>query len=68
MHFFEVLAVVKYRRMDGVEYALPTVAKPASRRWRASEAVSLAAMDVTLAGVSYLLSVLPREIEMVQVC
>lgn len=34
---------------------LPTEAKPSGRRWRAGEAARLAALDVVLAGVSYLL-------------
>jgi hypothetical protein len=57
INFFEVLAVVKHRRGEGLIYPYATDAKPTSRvrPWRINEAVMLASMDVALAGLGYLL-------------
>ena len=59
VRFYEVLAVVKGRRYGDLGRVTLTDTKPASRPWRANETMMLAVMDVVLAGVSYLLSVLP---------
>jgi solute carrier family 31 (copper transporter), member 1 len=53
---FEVLAVIKGRR--GGEYPYAVEVKATTRPWRVNEAVVLASMDVVLAGIGYLLSVL----------
>lgn len=52
-----MMDAIKYRRSGGIKYAVPVSVKASCRPWRASEAVTLAAMDVVIAGVSYLLSV-----------
>lgn len=51
------MAAAEQRRNGGLLYPYATEAKSTVRPWRASEAVMMGFMDVTIAGVSYLLSV-----------
>ena len=51
------MAAAEQRRNGGLLHPYATEAKSRVRPWRASEAVMMAFMDVTIAGVSYLLSV-----------
>ncbi|KAF2720487.1 hypothetical protein K431DRAFT_226488 [Polychaeton citri CBS 116435] len=55
LHFHDVLAAIRSRRLGDVGFVPVTTEKPFHRPWRANEAVMLATMDVILAGISYLL-------------
>ncbi|KAF9700234.1 hypothetical protein EKO04_001738 [Ascochyta lentis] len=55
VNLYAVLAVVKEQRYDGLVETHVTEGKQAVRPWRADEAVIVAALDVLVAGVSYLL-------------
>ncbi|KFZ03475.1 hypothetical protein V502_10918 [Pseudogymnoascus sp. VKM F-4520 (FW-2644)] len=55
VNFFEIMAAAEQRRNGGLLHPYATEAKSMARPWRASEAVMMAFMDVTIAGVSYLL-------------
>ncbi|KAE9364461.1 hypothetical protein N431DRAFT_496960 [Stipitochalara longipes BDJ] len=55
--FFEVLAVIKYRRSGELIYSYAADTKPMIRPWRVNEAVMLGSMDVVLAGIGYLLMI-----------
>lgn len=55
MNFFEIMAAAKTRRNGGLIEPYPVECKTRFRPWRVSEAISVAAIDVVLAGVSYLL-------------
>lgn len=67
INFLEVLAVIKYGRKEGVVYPFSDEGKMSPRPWRANEAVILAAMDVALAGSSYLLLVEGVELKLEQI-
>ncbi|CAG8952715.1 hypothetical protein HYFRA_00008959 [Hymenoscyphus fraxineus] len=54
LNFVEVLAIIKFGRKEGVIYPDD---HQRIRPWRANEAVTLASMDVVLAGTSYLLMI-----------
>lgn len=59
LNIIEILAGLERRDTGGGIYRSTDATKPVSRRrWRASEAVILASMDVVLAGFGYLLSVI----------
>ena len=51
------MAAAEQRRNGGLLHPYATETKSMARPWKASEAVTMAFMDVTIAGVSYLLSV-----------
>ncbi|KAI9702714.1 MAG: hypothetical protein M1820_006098 [Bogoriella megaspora] len=55
VNFFEIIAAAKQRRTAGLLQPYAPEVKGVPRPWRASEAVMLGAMDVAIAGVSYLL-------------
>ncbi|KAF2230845.1 hypothetical protein EV356DRAFT_508154 [Viridothelium virens] len=55
VNFFEIIAAAKKRRTAGLLQPYEIAAEGVPRPWRASEAVMLGAMDVVIAGVSYLL-------------
>jgi solute carrier family 31 (copper transporter), member 1 len=55
VRFHEIMSAVRQHYRAGMQYSPPSETKPRARPWRASEAITLAAMDVVLAGVSYLL-------------
>ncbi|KFY08807.1 hypothetical protein V492_05885 [Pseudogymnoascus sp. VKM F-4246] len=55
VNFFDIMAAAEQRRNGGLLHPYATEAKSAVRPWRAREAVMMGFMDVTIAGVSYLL-------------
>ncbi|UPX14733.1 uncharacterized protein EKO05_0005207 [Ascochyta rabiei] len=55
VNFFAIFAAARQGRYDGLIQSHATEGKPAVRPWRADEAVTVAALDVLVAGVSYLL-------------
>ena len=64
LNIIEILAGLERRDTGGGTYPSMDATKPVSRRrWRANEAVILASMDVVLAGVGYLLSVIEHVFE-----
>lgn len=57
VNFFDIMAAAEQRRNGGLLHPYATEGKLIARPWRAREAVMTGFMDVTIAGVSYLLSV-----------
>lgn len=55
VNFFAVLASARQRRYKGLIQTHSAENKSQVRPWRADEAVMVAALDVVVAGVSYLL-------------
>jgi solute carrier family 31 (copper transporter), member 1 len=55
VRFHHIMSALRQHHRAGMQYAPPSETKPRARPWRSSEAITLAAMDVVLAGVSYLL-------------
>ncbi|KFY43120.1 hypothetical protein V495_04154 [Pseudogymnoascus sp. VKM F-4514 (FW-929)] len=55
VNFFDIMAAAEQRRNGGLLYPYATEGKSIARPWRAREAVMMGFMDVTIAGVSYLL-------------
>ena len=55
------MAAARQRRNGGLLQPYAVESKGVTRPWRASEAVMLGAIDVVIAGVSYLLSVIFSE-------
>ncbi|KAF1922873.1 uncharacterized protein M421DRAFT_426492 [Didymella exigua CBS 183.55] len=55
LNFFGILAAVRQNRYNGLIQSHTMEDKTKPRPWRADEAVMVAALDVVVAGVSYLL-------------
>ena len=55
MNFFAILAAAQEHRYKGLVQSHASEDKPKTRPWRVDEAVMVAALDVVVAGVSYLL-------------
>jgi copper transporter 1 len=66
LNIFDVVSAIKLRRSDGFihqeAYAFDCK-QPTRRTWRVNEALMLAALDVLIAGIGYLLFVKPGLIE-----
>lgn len=61
VNFYPLLAVADTRRNGGLAYEPYQREESVQHRWRAREATLLGLIDVVLAGVGYLLCVLPLE-------
>lgn len=55
VNFYEILAAVRQNRYKGLIKSHTTEEHATKRPWRADEAVMIAALDVVVASVSYLL-------------